>query len=53
MNNKKEPEKITKNDSNKLSSADSEHIGLQEDYFLEKISISQIVFDLLNLTSES
>ena len=53
MNNKKEPEKIAKSDLNKLISADSEHVDLQKDYFLEKSSISQIVFDLLNLTSES
>ena len=53
MSNKKEPEKIAKSDLNKLISADSEHVDLQKDYFFEKSSISQIVFDLLNLTSES
>jgi PAS domain-containing protein len=53
MNNEKEPEKLAKINLNKFINADSEHVDLQKDYFLEKNSISQIVFDLLNLTSES
>ena len=53
MNNEKEPEKLAKSNLNKFISADSEHVDLQKDYFLEKNSISHIVFDLLNLTSES
>jgi PAS domain S-box-containing protein len=54
MNDKKESEEELINKINKIRSGDSSSEEFEKDYFLDKKhSISQILFDLLNLNSES